>query len=91
MFIQVRKGSKYFVTALWKETKGFAATIEESGGKHYEIYFSDVTGKFYKDRENAKIAKYLCKALLDMAISKGIIFMSEIERENALYWAGYQE
>ena len=84
MFIQV-KDSKYFVTSLYKEPKGFSADIEQQDGKHFVLNFSSITEKFYKNGQNAKLPKYLCREVLDMAISKGIIFLNEVERENVIY------
>jgi hypothetical protein len=85
MFIQV-KDSKYFVTSLYKEPHGFSADIEHQDGKHFVLNFSSITQKFYKDGHNAKLPKYLCKEVLEMALSRGgLIVLSEVERENVLY------
>lgn len=86
MFIQV-KDSKYFVTSLYKTgTRGFNADIEHQDGKSFTLNFSTITEKFYKNGENAKLPKYLCREVLDMAISKGgIIHLSQVERENIIY------
>lgn len=86
MFIQV-KGSKYFVTSLYTDCKGgFNADIEHQDGKHFVLNFSSITQKFYKDGKNAKLPKYLCKDVLEMAISKGgLVNLSQTEREDILY------
>jgi len=89
MFIQVKEGSKYFVTALYREPKhnqSFTAQIETSEGKSFQVNYSGITNRFYKNDSNAKLPKYLCKAVLDMAIGKGIIFMNRVERANALFY-----
>lgn len=85
MFIQVKE-SKYFVTSLYKEPHGFSAIIEQQDGKEFVINFSSITEKFYKNGQNAKLPKYLCKEVLEMALSRGgLITLSQIERENVLY------
>lgn len=85
MFLKVRENSKYYLTAIYTDAKGgFTADIETTGGKSFKVDYSNITNKFYKNGNNAKLAKYLCKACLDIACSKGICFLSEIERENAL-------
>lgn len=88
MFIQVREGSKYYVSAIYREPKGqsFTAEIEHADGKHFQINYSSITNRFYKNNEKAKLPKYLCTAVLDLAISGGIIIMNRVERANALFW-----
>jgi hypothetical protein len=82
MFIQVRN-SKYFVTALYTDAKGgFNADIEMQDGKFFTLNFSKITEKFYKNGENAKLPQFLCLEVLNMAISKGIVFLSDIQKEN---------
>lgn len=79
MFIQVRN---YHVTSLYTDSKGgFNAEIEKDG-KGFTLNFSGITHKFYKNGANAKLPKYLCKETMEMAISKGICFLTQIEREN---------
>lgn len=86
MFIQI-KDSKYYLAALYKVNKDdFNAEIEHADGKHFTLNFSKITGRFYKNEKKAKLPKYLCKEVLNLAINAGICILSEEEKENALYW-----
>lgn len=85
MWISIKE--KYFVTAIYTDSKGgFSADIEAASGKSFRLDYSNITNKFYKNGENAKLPQYLCKAALDMAISKGICFLSELDKANVYYW-----
>lgn len=87
MFIQINN-SKYYLAALYTDNKGgFNADIEHADGKSFTINYSAITSKFYKNGKNAKLPIFLCKAVLEMAINRGgLVYMNEVEKENALYW-----
>lgn len=83
MYVVVRN---YAVTSLYRDAKGgFNADIEQSDGRYFTLNFSTITLKFYKNGSNAKLPQYLCKEVLEMAISKGIVFMNQVERENVIW------
>lgn len=89
MFIRIRE-SKYYVVALYTDAKqGFNAEIEQADGKHFTLSYSTITSRFYKNNESIegkRIPKYLCKEVLNLATSSGICILSDVEKENAMYW-----
>lgn len=84
MFVQIKN---FAITGLWKINNGFQVQFENKDGYMAEYQFSDITLKFYHvDGRKMKLPKYFAKEVIEMACRKKIVFMSDIQKEDALYF-----
>jgi len=84
----MKKIRNYMIEMIWKSHNGFTIIFEKDGEQStYE--FSSITLKFYHKmgKKQPKLPQYLIRTILEMAIRKQAVVLSDIEIKNALWVA----